>query len=250
MPATIRPPLADRAIRLPPPYSLVALREAGDAFDHACSIAASEGAGTLVWARRFDLVEFAVTLEPEEPLSGARRAFFAGCNALADALLSQAPPELPVTFDWPDALRVDGVLVGGGALGWPAGIAEGDVPPWLVFSAMVRTAAARAGEPGLRPLNGSLDEVGFADVDAGEIVASFASHLLHGFHEWREAGFEGVGQRFLDRLSSRDGRSSRLAANGDLVLPATDGGAAERRSLKDALGRPTWLDPATREPWL
>ena len=96
MPTTIRPALADRPIRLPPPYSLVVLREAGDAFEHACSIAASEGAGTLVWARRFDLVEFAVTLEPDEPLSSARRAFFAGCNALMDALLSQAPPRVPL----------------------------------------------------------------------------------------------------------------------------------------------------------
>jgi len=36
------------------------------------------GAGTLVWVRRYDLVEFAVVLEPDEPLVSARRAFFAG----------------------------------------------------------------------------------------------------------------------------------------------------------------------------
>ena len=57
-----------------------------------------------------------VVLEPDEPLRTARRAFYAGMNALADALLVHAPPEKPIAIDWPDALRVDGGLVGGGRL--------------------------------------------------------------------------------------------------------------------------------------
>src|SRR3712207_9361708 len=51
------------ALTLPPPYSLVTLRESGDAFGHACRIAEDAGAGTLVWVRRFDLIEFAVRSE-------------------------------------------------------------------------------------------------------------------------------------------------------------------------------------------
>ena len=37
-------------------------------------IAAEQGAGTLVYVGRFDLAEFAVVLEPDEPLRTARRA--------------------------------------------------------------------------------------------------------------------------------------------------------------------------------
>ncbi len=205
----------------------------------------------LVWVRRYDLVEFAVTLEPDEPLASARRAFFAGANALADALVSQAPPERPVTFDWPDAIRFDGVLVGGSRLGWPERAPEDRCPPWLVFSAMVRAVTLRAPEPGLRPLFGALDEVGFEDVDAGEIVADFARHLMRDFHEWSETGFEGVGRRWLDRLSGEADLSARLAGNGDLLLFGPEGAEpAERRSLREALAQPSWLDPQTREPWL
>src|SRR6478752_1135636 len=91
---------------LPPPYRLVTLREVGDAFAHAVKVAAKEGAGTLVHVGRFDLVEFAVVLEPEEPLRLARRAFYAGMVALADALAARAPPEKPIGVDWPDAIRV------------------------------------------------------------------------------------------------------------------------------------------------
>ena len=83
------------ALDLPPPYHLVTLREVGDAFAHAQAIAAEEGAGTLVHVGRFDLSEFAVVLEPEEPLASARRAFYACMVALRDALLVYAPRSVP-----------------------------------------------------------------------------------------------------------------------------------------------------------
>jgi hypothetical protein len=86
---------------LPPPFSAVRLREVGDAFAHAISLAAERGAGTLVYVGRFDLAEFAVVLEPDEPLLKARRAFYAGMAALADALAVHAQPETSIVIDWP-----------------------------------------------------------------------------------------------------------------------------------------------------
>lgn len=248
----LRPPDTDRAIDLPPLYNLVPLREAGDAFAHACAIAGDHGAGTLVWVRRYDLVEFAVVLEPEAPLAEARCAIYAGANALADALAVHAPPEKPVTFDWPDAIHVDGALVGGMRLGWPEGVGEDVVPSWLVFSGMIRAVALRAAEPGARPFNGALEELGFKTVDAGEIVASFARHLMHWFHEWSEAGFTPLARHWLERLPRTKGQRIRLADNGDLLLfRADDLQPVERRPLQAALSAPpSWLDPKTGAPWL
>src|SRR6059058_5709153 len=120
------------ALDLPPPYRLVTLREVGDAFTHAGNIAADEGAGTLVFVGRFDLAEFAVVLEPDEPLRTARRAFYAGMVALCDALVAHAPPEKPIGLAWPDAVHVDRGLVGGGQFAWADG-AEDKPPEWLVF---------------------------------------------------------------------------------------------------------------------
>src|SRR6266446_8162770 len=120
---------------LPPPFRLVMLREVGDAFAHACTHAAEFGAGTLVFVVRFDLVEFAVVLEPDEPLASARRAFYAGMVALGNALAASAPPQKPITIKWPDAVYVDGGLVGGGRLGWPDRADEHVAPDWLVFGA-------------------------------------------------------------------------------------------------------------------
>jgi hypothetical protein len=274
----LRASVTDRKIDLPPLYSLVTLREVGDAFAHACKVAGDAGAGTLVWTRRADVAEFAVVLEPEEPLATARRAFYAGMNALADTLANHAPPERPISFDWPDAIRVDGVLVGGGRLGWPPG-PEDDVPEWLVFAGMVRTMVLRAGEPGLRPLLGSLDEVGFEALDAGEMLESFSRHLMAGFHDWREEGFERVAERYLARLSNaevlprrhprasgaRPEDPSAPVSLGTRVKPECDNprdGAVllaehsdlladgHRERLRDALAAPSWRDPATGMPWL
>ena len=245
-----RASVIDRALDLPPIYSLVALREAGDAFAHACAIAGDKGAGTLVWVRRYDLAEFAVVLEPDETFSHARLAIYAGMNALADALATHAPPSRPIAFDWPDAIRVDGVLVGGGRLGWPEGTLEDETPEWLVFSAMIRTTAIRADEPGLRPLLGGLDELGFEAPDAGEIISSFSRHLMAAFDEWSEAGVAPLARRWLERASPR-GQDARIADNGDLMVSRKPGqGFSPRQSLATALASPSWLDPATGTPWL
>src|ERR1700675_2564183 len=121
------------ALALPPPFRLVTLREVGDAFAHATAVAAEQGAGTLVYVGRFDLAEFAVVLEPDEPLRLARRVFYAGMAALADAITAHAQPETAITIDWPDSISVNLGLVGGGRLAWPKGISEDKTPPWLVF---------------------------------------------------------------------------------------------------------------------
>src|SRR5258708_12713576 len=94
------------ALDLPPPFRLLTLREVGDAFAHATRVAAQEGAGTLVYVGRFDLVEFAVVLEPDEPLKTARRSLYPGVAALADAPPVHAPPPPPPPFACPHAPRV------------------------------------------------------------------------------------------------------------------------------------------------
>jgi hypothetical protein len=240
--------LSAPALDLPPPFRLLTLREAGDAFAHACSIAAREGAGTLVHVGRFDLAEFAVVLEPEEPLRTARRALYAGMCALGDALAVHAPPEKPINFDWPDAVRVDGGLVGGGRLGWPMGGDEAEPPQWLVFSAMIRTATMGGNEPGLRPLGSALEEEGFDDVGSGRLVESFARHLMVTIDSWQEQGFAGLAKNYLARLAPKAGVRRDLDENGDLLERRMDKVVVERRELMNALAAPSWLDPATGGP--
>jgi Biotin/lipoate A/B protein ligase family len=233
---------------LPPPFQLVRLREVGDAFRHATAIAAQAGAGTLVCVGRFDLAEFAVVLEPEEPLSQARRAFYAGMVALRDALLAQAPPERPITFAWPDAIHVDGGLIGGGRLGWPAGVRESVVPAWLVFGASIRTIGLGEGERGLRPLATALDQEGFEEAGSDRLIESFARHLMLAIDAWRANEFGTVMRSYLAHLSMQKGAVPSLAENGDLLVKWRGQHQPDRHALAAALATPAWLDPASGGP--
>jgi len=239
---------AGAALDLPPVYRLVTLREVGDAFAHAQAIAPQEGAGTLVYVGRFDLAEFAVVLEPDEPLRGARRAFYAGCAALADALAVYAPPEKPIEFAWPDAVHVDKGLVGGARLAWPAGADEDAPADWLVFGAVIRTVAIGEEEAGLHPLAAALSEEGFADAGSGRLVESFARHFMAALDAWQESGFDAVAKAYLPRLAAEPGVRRAIDINGDLLVRRTGSRGVERRALVPALDKPSWLDPATGGP--
>ena len=233
---------------LPPPFALVTLREVGDAFTHAVEAAPTAGAGTLVYVGRFDLAEFAVVLEPDEPLRIARRSFQLGMNALVDALQAHAPPEKPISIDWPDGIRVDGGLVGGGRLAWPKGAAEDAAPDWLVFGGMIRTVSMTGNDPGLHPMAATLDEEGFTDVQSAEIVGSFARHLMVQVDTMQEYGFGKVAQAYLERLPRENGVRRALDETGDLLVQRDGTRDAERVSLVKALATPSWLDPKARGP--
>jgi hypothetical protein len=137
-----------------------------------------------------------------------------------------------------DAIRIDGVLVGGGRLSWPAQTDETEVPAWLIFSAMIRLTVVQGRESGLRPQFGALDELGFEVTDASVIISSFSHHLMAGFHEWQEIGAGPLARRWLDRFSSREGMA-HFNDTGDLLVGAESSAAnLAPRSLAQALLSP------------
>ena len=233
---------------LPPLFTAVRLREMGDAFAHAQAIAGKSGAGTLVHVGRFDLAEFALVLEPEEPLRSARRVFYAGMAALADTLAAHAAPETAIGIEWPDAIYVNYGLVGGGRLAWPKRAAEEKTPRWLVFGAMIRMVSMTGSEPGANPSSTVLEEEGFRDVTADHMIESFARHFMVAVDAWQEGGFGVLTRDYVQRLPQAPGMRREIEENGDLVLRRPTG-ANERKSLLQALVRPSWLDPKTKAPY-
>jgi len=232
-------------LTLPPPFAAVRLRELGDAFAHAQAIADERGAGTLVYVGRFDLAEFALVLEPDEPLRTARRALYAGMAAMADALAALADPETAINVEWPDALYVNFGLVGGGRLAWPANTPEDKVPAWLVFGGMIRLASTSGQEPGVNPSVTALEEEGFGETSANALIESFARHFMMLTDAWQNSGFGAVARDYLSRFDKGPHRA--IDESGDLLTRGASG-QPERKKLIDRLGEPAWLDPQTRAP--
>ena len=247
MPLETRTALAPE-LTLPPLYTAVRLRELGDAFAHAIELAPKHGAGTLVHVGRFDLAEFALVLEPEEPLRQARRAFYAGMAAMADALAAAAPPETAINIAWPDALYINWGLVGGGRLAWPKKIGEDDVPPWMVFGGMIRTASMAGNDPGATPDITALDEEGFAEITANHVVESFARNFMYAVDAWHDIGFGAVAKSYLERFTPESGLRRDIDDNGDLLLRRTASGKVERSALLPRLKEASWFDPAGKRP--
>jgi biotin-(acetyl-CoA carboxylase) ligase len=228
----------------------VRLRESRDAFAHALGIAEGSGAGTLTYVGRFDLAEFAVVLEPGEPLRTARRAFYAGMVALTDALRAYSPPNKEIAIDWADAVRVDGGLVGGGRLGWPSSVKEDEPPRWLVFGAMIRTVAMTDKEAGVYPLASALDQEGFGEVGAVQLTESFARHLMRALDAWQTDGFDGIAREYLTRLVPEPNTSRVIAENGDLLVRRIGTDSTDLCDLRMGLLSPSWLDPRLGGPRL
>lgn len=235
---------------LPPGFRAIGLRELGDAFSHAQSLADAEGAGTLVWVRRFDTVEATVILEPEQKLAEARCALYAGMNAAADALSLHCPPEKPLEFAWPDTIMLDGGIIGGCRLAAAPGTGDNEVPDWLVLGLQLRSVVQVTVDQTFER-GTSLATEGFEMMDGNRIIESFARHLMAAFDGWQAKGFQTVAERYLARLRPSKGVRRGLDVNGDLLerkLP--DLKDVIRSSLTAALARPQWRDPATGEPWI
>jgi hypothetical protein len=228
----------------------VRLRESRDAFAHALDIADGSGAGTLTYVGRFDLAEFAVVLEPGEPLRTARRAFYAGMVALTDALHAYAPPNKEIAIEWADAVRVGGGLVGGGRLGWPSSAKEDEPPRWLVFGAMIRTVAMTDKEAGVYPLASALDQEGFGEAGAVQLTESFARHLMRALDAWQTDGFDGIAREYLTRLVREPNAPRVIADNGDLLVRRIGTDSTDLRDLRKGLLSPSWLDPNLGGPRL
>jgi biotin-(acetyl-CoA carboxylase) ligase len=238
-------PVADRPLELPPVYRLVSVPER--AFDHACGLASDGGAGTFVFAERRDVLDFAVVLEPEEPLVLARRAIVAGMNALADAVASFSPPEKPITLSWPATILFDGGRLGGGRLQAPAGCGENETPEWLVFGAMLLAVPEEGMDPGAYPAATWLEEEGFERAEHPALAESFARHLMLAFDTWAEEGFAILERAYLDRLSE-PADAAKLEPNGDLRLSGAK--RPNRIALAPALQTAAWLDEGTGLPRL
>jgi biotin-(acetyl-CoA carboxylase) ligase len=232
---------------LPSPFRPVMLRDAGDAFAHACNHAAALGGGTLVYVGRFDFTEFAVVLEPDEALALAWLALYAGMVALVESLATVAPPGKTIAVAWPDAILVNGGPVGGGRLAWPGGVGDAEMPSWLVFGAMIRMVSLTDSRAGFRPLATALESEGFQDIDADRLVESFARHLLRTIDHWRESGFTAIANEYSSRLEQLEGMRYAIGESGELLV-TRPGGSLEHRPLRPKLGAPSWLDPDGGEP--
>jgi len=182
----------------------------------------------------------------------ARRAFFAGMNAIGDAIAAHCPPEHEVSFAWPDTHPFDQGLLGGARLGWPPDCAENECRAWLVLGIMLRAADLAHLETGAIPGAVSLTGVGFEMVETDAIVASLRPAPHGRLRPLERTRFGPIAFKLPRALLRHEAGERRgIDRNGDLLVSAPlDKRPTVRIGLVEALARAAWYDPSLRGPRL
>lgn len=173
--------------------------------------AAGVDAGTVFWADREDRLDAAIVFAPEAPLRQALAMVYAVEIGLGDALGALAPPEVAVTWIWPDRVRVNGADAG--ILRVEASTRDPEaVPDWLAVAVTLQIeglAEVHGAEPGTRPDLTSLREEGCAEISRTRLLESWSRHMLLWVHRWLSDGFRPLHDGWLPRADGV-GESVRL----------------------------------------
>jgi len=236
----------------PPLLSGHPLDAAEDTFETACRRAAqgSLGAGDVLWSRDLFRVCLAIVLEPEIGMDRAVQMLPLAMAALGDCIGSLTPPQVGLTFIWPDVVCINGAPAG--AFRAAAAASEAEEPPaWMVIGFTLRHLRGPADpEPGETPDITWLGEEGGSELAPADIIDSYCRHFLTWLNHWEDDGFKPIHDSWMFRAHHRNadvslthkgehlsGAFLGLDENGNMLL-REDGRDIRSLMLGDIFERP------------
>lgn len=187
--------------KFPPLFSGEVVPRHTDPFDKAVSRAiAGVDSGTIFYSEAVDTLRAALVLAPETPLEEAVQAVYVAQIGLAESLGALAPPEVPVHFQWPDCIKVNGALCG--SVRFAANVSDAnECPNWLVIGIEVPFLPLR-GEPGDNPSQTCLHEEGCVNITPMALLESWSKHTLLWLTYFMDSGFERVHNEWRPRCDT------------------------------------------------
>ncbi|MDL0431663.1 biotin/lipoate--protein ligase family protein [Marinobacter sp. TBZ242] len=187
--------------QFPPLLSGQSVPRHTDPFNKAVSQAiAGVDSGTIFYSETTDTLRAALVLAPETPLEEAIQAVYVAQIGLAESLGALAPPEVPVHFQWPDRIKVNGAVCG--RVRFATDVSDPKVQPrWLVIGIEVPFLPAN-DEPGQNPNETCLLEEGCSDVQPMALLESWSKHTLLWLTYFMDSGFERVHNEWRPRCDT------------------------------------------------
>lgn len=160
-------------------------------------------AGDLLWVRDLNVLNYALVLEPDVDREKALQMIHTQLVALGDAIGAIAPPEVAITHRWPNDVLANGAKIGEVT----AILSEDDdtagTPRFMVIATHINVRPTSDDlNPGLDQTKTTLWDEGCGDLDAMQLLASSARHLMAWIHTWQEEGMQPI-------LTLLDGRMER-----------------------------------------
>lgn len=168
-------------------------------------------AGDLLWLRDHDTLDYAIVLEPETSRTDALQMIFTQMVALGDAIGAIAPPEVAITYHWPNKILANGAFIGTvDAILSDQDDANG-CPHYMVIATRIRVRPPeQVTDPGYDKNYTTLWDEGCGELDAMTVLDSAARHFTTWVHNWEEDGFQSV----LTHLDGRMEQSHELEVAG------------------------------------
>ncbi|MDF0750056.1 biotin/lipoate--protein ligase family protein [Marinobacter sp. 71-i] len=187
--------------KFPPLFSGEVVPRHTDPFDKAVSRAiAGVDSGTIFYSEAVDTLRAALVLAPETPLEEAIQAVYVAQIGLAESLGALAPPEVPVHFQWPDRIKVNGAVCG--SVRFAADVSDANAHPnWLVIGIEVPFLPV-GGEPGDSPNQTCLHEEGCVNITPMALLESWSRHTLLWLNYFLDSGFERVHNEWRPRCDT------------------------------------------------
>ncbi|WP_166267484.1 biotin/lipoate--protein ligase family protein [Marinobacter caseinilyticus] len=187
--------------QFPPLFSGEVVPKHMDPFDKAVSRAiAGVDSGTIFYSEAIDVLRAALVLAPETPLEEAIQAVYVAQIGLAESLGALAPPEVPVHFQWPDRIKVNGAVCGG--VRFAADVSDPlAYPNWLVIGIDVPFMNL-SDEPGENPNRTCLHEEGCVEITSMALLESWSKHTLLWLTYLMDSGFARVHKEWRPRCDT------------------------------------------------
>lgn len=179
-------------------------------------------AGDLLWSTDQDRAECAIVLEPEISTEQALEMVPLAMVAIADSLGAISPPNLAITFSWPNIINANGARIGRVDIRFPRQAAANKIPDFaiLAISLAIKWPTISLTEPHAtdhkaslqqsRPEPGDnltrtvLHEEGCGDLDSTLIIESLSRHFLSWVDSWEQEGFKIIYENWCYRAEEND----------------------------------------------
>lgn len=196
------------------------------------------GAGDVLWKKSYEVVDLAIVLEPDIPLEKAVQMIPLTMVACGDSLGALTPPQVGVSFKWPNMIKVNYGNVGlVRAMADMRAKSTGGAPDWLIIGLTIRLRHnSKKFEPGSNPDITALAEEGCPDLTCSKFIESFSRHFLTWINYWQDDGFKPVHAAWLFRATDQkqetvfefgevkfEGEFLGLDENGNLLAKTNDG---------------------------
>ncbi len=211
-----------------------------DAFSKAMAVAATGiDAGLIVWADRAECLDAAIVLAPETRLDAAMAMVPLVMVGLGDAIGALAPPEVAVTWRWPDVIEVNGAACGVVRAGAATRDPEAE-PDWLVIGVTLQFTPL-LDEPGRMVQVTALHDEGCVEMSPVPVLEAWARHTLVWLNRWSEEGFAPVHESWRGRCPTL-GEETTVQIGGEkmtgLFVGITDYGDALLKTEQTSLALP------------